>query len=213
LIIFVTCDWEKLKDTMFTDYKLQEAFEKSAKIRSVKAGEVITNSGQYVQFVPIVISGCIRVLREDENANEVFLYHLMPNETCALSLSCCSTNKESEVKTIAEDDTQMWTIPIEKVEEWQKFTEWREFVAMTYQSRFETLLNVIDDIAFKKLDKRLWNYLKARSKAQGSKQLNISHEEIAQELNIQRESATRLIKKLKEMQFVETARNQITLLK
>ncbi len=179
----------------------------------VEEGTVLMSPGQYIKFIPIVMKGCIRVLRQNQEGDETFLYHIMPGETCALSLTCCSTMKPSEVKTIAEEDTELWAIPIKQLEEWSLFKEWRDFIALTYQIRFNKLLNVIDDIAFKNMDERIWKYLIARAKAKDNFVLNISHEEIAQELNIQREAATRLLKKLKEIGNIDTGRHQIIILK
>ncbi|MHB1921591.1 MAG: Crp/Fnr family transcriptional regulator [Chitinophagaceae bacterium] len=198
---------------MFQDSRLQQEFNQHASLMSLPAGSILMQPGQYIRFIPLVIKGCIRVLRQNLDGEETFLYHLMPGETCALSLTCCATQKPSQVKTIAEEDTELWTIPIEKLEQWQPYKEWKEFIALTYQNRFEKLLQVIDDIAFEQMDERLWRYLLARAKAQGHDTLHISHEEIAQELNIQRESATRLLKKLKDMGLIETGRNQIRILK
>jgi CRP/FNR family transcriptional regulator, anaerobic regulatory protein len=198
---------------MFHDIELQREFEKHAHLRLIEADQTLMETGRYIKFIPIIKSGCIRVLRQNEDGNETFLYHLMGGETCAVSLTCCSIQRLSEVKAVAEEDTELWTIPIQYLEEWQKYREWREFIGMTYQKRFNRLLEVIDQIAFENLDQRLWNYLKARAQAQNTQVLNISHEQIAQELNIQRESATRLIKKLKQLEYIEAGRNQIRILR
>ncbi len=198
---------------MFKEKILNEAFLQHAKLMHVHEGETIIVPGQYIKAVPIVIRGCIRVIRQNENGDETFLYHVMPGETCAFSLSCCSSLRPSEVKTIAEEDSEFWAIPIHLLEEWQQYKEWREFISLTYQNRFNKLLQVIDDIAFHNLDDRLWNYLLARAKAKNTHILKINHEEIAQELNIQRESATRLIKKLKDLGYLETGRNEIKIIK
>lgn len=198
---------------MFIDSELKKSFDTYAKRMQFKANEVLMEPGHYFKFIPIIISGCIRVIRQNDNGDETFLYHLMPGETCALSLTCCTSQRPSEVKTITEDDTEIWAIPLQQLDEWQRFKEWREFIALTYQTRFNKLLKTIDEIAFENMDKRLWNYLIARAKAQDNFILSISHEEISQELNIQRESATRLIKKLKKQGLLETGRNQITILK
>jgi len=198
---------------MFKDTGLQKEFEKDAKIRKVKAGTILMEAGKYIKFIPIVIKGCIRVLRQNENGEEVFLYHIMPGETCAMSLSCCSSMRPSEVKTIAEDDTEFYEIPVQKLEDWQQYKEWRDFISLSYQARFNKMLQAIDDIAFSNMDKRLWKYLLARSNALDNLILNISHDEIAQELGIQRETVTRLIKKLKDLGNIKTGRNLIHIIK
>lgn len=198
---------------MFKTPELQNSFSAGATKMFVKAGDSIMTPGQYIKMIPIIIKGCLRVLRENNTGDETFLYHVMPGETCALSLTCCSMYKPSEVRALAEDDTELWAIPIEKLDEWQEFKEWREFIGTTYMVRFDKLLRVIDDIAFHNMDERLWKYLRSRARAKDNFIIESSHEEIARELHMQRESATRLLKKLKDMGFIETSRNQIRIIK
>ena len=198
---------------MFRDTNLEDSFKTHAKLMRIPEGAILMNPGEYFRMIPIVISGCIRVLRQNDDGNEIFLYHLMPGETCAMSLTCCTNQNPSEVKTIAEEDTELWSIPIHVLDEWQQHKEWRDFIAATYNARFNKLLQTIDELAFENMLERLWKYLEARSKAKESDILNINHEEIARELNIQRESATRLIKKLKDLGLVETGRGHLKLLK
>lgn len=199
--------------SFFTQPELIEEFKNHAVKQHATEGASILEPGQYVQTVPLVAKGCLRVIRQNTDGEEVFLYHLMPGDTCALSLTCCATHKPSEIKVVAEEDTEYFAIPLTMVEKWQQYKEWKEYIANTYQSRFQKLLLVIDDIAFKQMDERLWTYLKARAKAKQTNILHISHEVIAHELNMQREAASRLIKKLKENGFIETARNEIKLIK
>jgi len=198
---------------MFDDTEFEEIFQQSTRLVTVPEGAVLMEPGNMITMVPIVQKGCIRVLRQNDDGEETFLYHIMPGETCALSLTCCSTRRRSAIKAVAEQETIFYAVEIRYVEEWQKHSAWREFVALTYQSRFDRLLQVIDAIAFHNMDERLWSYLQARARAQGSSVLRLTHDDIAQELNMQREAATRLLRKLKEMGFIETGRNEIRLLK
>ena len=198
---------------MFNQPELALVFEQVATRTKIREGVILMEPGEYIKIIPIVISGCIRVLRQNSEGEETFLYHLMPGETCALSLTCCAIQRPSEIKAITEEDTEIFTVPIQYVEQWQQYKEWKEFIAITYQTRFNKMLDVIDNIAFKHLDERLWQYLNSRANAKHTDTLYISHEEIAQELNIQREAATRLIKKLKEHGYIETGRNEIRILK
>ncbi|MGZ3865661.1 MAG: Crp/Fnr family transcriptional regulator [Bacteroidia bacterium] len=198
---------------MFKDKELEASFKEHATLMQFKEGTVIMEPGHYIKFIPIVVKGCIRVLRQDKLGHEAFLYHLMPGETCALSLTCCSTLAPSEVKTIAEEDTEVWAIPVQYVEEWQNYKEWKDFIGLTYQTRFNKLLKAIDDISFEHMDERLWKYLVARARAKDNLIIHAGHDEIAQELNIQRETVTRLLKKLKDNGFIETGRNMIHIMK
>ncbi len=198
---------------LFDDPQFEQIFQSHTKLLTVDEGAVLMEPGMTITVIPVVLSGCIRVLRQSEEGAEAFLYHILSGETCALSLTCCSTTRRSAIKAVAEQQTQFYAVELRYVEEWQKYSVWREFVALTFQSRLERLLQVIDDIAFHNMDQRLWTYLLSRFRAQASDVLHVTHDDIAQELNMQREAATRLIRKLKEMGRIETGRNEIRLLK
>jgi CRP/FNR family transcriptional regulator len=152
-------------------------------------------------------------MREDNDGKELLLYYLGENDSCAMSLTCCLSLRKSEVKAIAEEKTEMLMIPVEYVEKWmEKYPSWKSFVFGTYQKRFEEMLNAIDSIAFKKMDERLLEYLERKKNALNTKELNITHEEIANDIGTSREVISRLLKQLERMGAVKLSRNKIELL-
>lgn len=179
----------------------------------IKAGDIILDYGQIVRVMPIIISGTIKVSRIDESGREILLYFVNANESCAMTFTCCMEHFPSEVKAVAEDDVEMLTIPVAKMDEWiMKYSTWKSFVMTTIRNRFNELLHSIDQIAFHKLDERLVNYLKMKSKATNSKLLNLSHEEIANDMATSRVVISRLLKKLENDEKLLLYRNQIKLL-
>jgi CRP/FNR family transcriptional regulator len=92
-----------------------------------------------------------------------------------------------------------------------KYSTWKQFVFLTYQRRFEDLLNAIDEIAFHKLDERLLNLLQRKSKQSKSSTINITHEVLAGELATSREVVSRLLKQLEKIGKVKLSRNKIEL--
>ena len=193
-----------------TDPGLLEAIEKEAKIMEYKPGQTIIAKGQYIKMVPIILQGSVKVLRTDESGRELFLYYIEGGETCAVSLTCCSTSTPSDIKAVAEEKTVILGIPVEKHEEWtNKYKQWKDFVAQTYQNRFQELLSTIDAIAFQKMDDRLLGYLATKSKQLNSLELSITHQEIAKELGTSREVISRLLKQLEKRKLVELGRNII----
>jgi CRP/FNR family transcriptional regulator len=159
-----------------------------------------------------VLSGSIKILRPDDEGREALLYYLGGMDSCAMSLSCCLDRKQSEILAITEEKTTLITIPVEKVEEWMcKYSTWKQFVFLTYQRRFEDLLNAIDEIAFHKLDERLLNLLQRKSKQSKSSTINITHEVLAGELATSREVVSRLLKQLEKIGKVKLSRNKIEL--
>ncbi len=193
---------------------LQKEIETKGRKISVKAGEIIVDSGQIIQNIPLVISGTIKVSRVDESGKELLLYYVNPNESCAMTFTCCMDQKQnSEIKAVAEDDVEMIMIPSQLMDEWMtKYPSWKSYVMRNIQTRFDELLKTIDHIAFDKMDERLVYYLKEKSKAHHSPLLNISHQQIADELATSREVVSRLLKKLENDKKLLLYRNQIKLL-
>ncbi|MBS1643190.1 MAG: Crp/Fnr family transcriptional regulator [Bacteroidetes bacterium] len=194
--------------------ELLKEIENKSKTVSVKEGEVILNIGQTVKQIPILLEGILKITRIDNAGRELLLYYVHANESCAMSFTCCMQQFPSEIKATAENDVEFLAIPIGIMDEWlAKYPTWKSFVMRTIRSRFNELLNAIDQLAFQKLDERLIHYLKEKSKATGSTLINLSHEEIANEMASSREVISRLLKKLENDKKVLLYRNQIKLLR
>jgi CRP/FNR family transcriptional regulator, anaerobic regulatory protein len=188
--------------------------EKQGRIQSFKSGETIMDIGQTVRFMPIILKGNIKVTRMDDEGREILLYFVSGIESCAMTFTCCMQYKASEVRATAEEDTLVIMIPVSLMDEWiVKFPTWKSFVMQTMTQRFNELLKTIDSIAFQKLDERLIQYLKDRSKAANSTLVNLTHQQIADELATSRVVISRLLKKLENDQKILLYRNQIKLLK
>ncbi|MGB1018735.1 MAG: Crp/Fnr family transcriptional regulator [Chitinophagales bacterium] len=197
----------------FSEPELKEAIQKVAQFRSVSSGDTIIDKGEYIKFVPIILKGTIKVSRENEEGEEVIMYFIGPGETCSMSLTCCLQSKNSGILAVAEDNVEIMTIPIQNVQEWiGKFTSWRNFIFMSYQNRFDELLNTIDSLAFKKLDERLIEYLKTLSEKTDSNFIQATHQKIATDLNASREAISRLLKKMEQEKKIMLSRNKIELL-
>jgi len=198
-----------MNNIIFSDTRLIAEIEKYARTKAIKRDTLLMSPGDEVVFVPIVKSGVLRIVRENPEGREVFLYHLYPGQTCALAINCCQAHKKSMIKAIAEEDTNILQIPVKMVDEWMKYPEWKNFVNSTYSSRFAELIDVIDLIAFSNMDKQLFHYLQERSKAAGTKILNITHQQIAAELHTHREAVSRLLRTMEEKNMLKLGRNTI----
>jgi CRP/FNR family transcriptional regulator len=201
-----------MNKTIFTDPELIDEIERYARLRHVKRDEVLISSGDTIHFVPLVQQGVLRIVREDEEGKELFLYHLYPGQTCAMAINCCQSNKKSTIKAIAEEDTEILQIPVNMVEGWFKYPEWKAYVNNTYSNRFAELIQVIDLIAFSNMDKQVLHYLQQRVKATGTNALYITHQQIADELSTHREAISRLLRTMEEKNIVRLGRNIIELL-
>jgi len=178
--------------------------------KKVPAGFKIMEIGQYIKSMPLLIEGAIKILRDDDDGDELLLYFLESGDTCAMTLTCCLGDAKSEIRAIAELDTKLIMIPISKMEEWtRKYKSWRDFVFKSYHNRLMEMLETIDSIAFLKMDERLLKYLKDKSKVTSSQTISNTHQEIAYELHSSRVVISRLLKKLENQGKIKLNRNNI----
>jgi CRP/FNR family transcriptional regulator len=198
-----------MKILPFIDPSLIKEISSNSERRIFKSDEILMNPGDLLEIIPIVMKGSIRVVLQNREGEEHYLYHIFPGETCALSLTCCQAQKRSEIKAIIEEDAELLMIPVRFVDEWHHYPEWKKFISDTQAQRFSELLETIELMAFSKLDEQLWSYLVKRVQAAGQNTLKITHQEIAQELNSPREVITRLLHQLQKQNKVELSRGEI----
>lgn len=205
---------DSLKKTFPTfSNELIQDIQKNASLQSFKAGDVIMRTGQYINYTMLITKGQLKVFREGENGGEFLMYYLQPGQACAVSMICATKSQTSQIMAKAVDDVELIMVPLALMEKWMmEHRSWYEFVIFTYRIRFEELLEVVDSIAFRAMDERLEFYLKRHSDACGCKDLKLSHQEIATELNTSREVISRLLKKMEQRELVKLHRNHIELL-
>ena len=204
--------FDKFKATF--EPELLNEIESKAQYVSVKEGAIIFDIGQTVRVIPLLLSGILKITREDDAGRELQLYYVHANESCAMTFTCCMQRYPSEIRATAETDVEFIAVPISVMDEWlEKYPTWKSFVMQTIRNRFNELLQAIDQLAFQWLDERLVHYLKEKSSATDSTVINLSHEQIAREMASSREVISRLLKKLENDKKVILLRNQIKLLR
>ncbi|MFT6217143.1 MAG: CRP/FNR family transcriptional regulator [Roseivirga sp.] len=185
----------------------------SGRLLKLSVDQSLMSSGESAAEMPIVIKGALRIMREDDHGNELFLYYLGGGEACAMSIRCCLSGKLSEFSAIAEEDSEVWMVPMSQLDHWMaKYKSFRKFVFDSYQDRFDELMNTIDSISFMKMDERLMKFLLDKKQSSGSYAIHKTHEQIAQELNTSRVVVSRLLKKLEREDKIELHRNRIEVL-
>jgi CRP/FNR family transcriptional regulator len=203
-------NWTKLFPQF--EPELIALIEKEAVQRSFNAGDVIMRTGQYIKSTALVLEGQIKIYRENADGGEFLMYYLGPGQACAVSMICAIQSQTSEIMARAEEDTEVLMIPIQLMDDlMNKYKSWYQFVIQTYRSRFEELLMVVDNIAFRNMDERLEFYLKRHAEKTAKKQMEISHQQIADDLNSSREVISRLLKKMEQRNLVKLHRNMIEL--
>lgn len=189
---------------------LIDEIEKVGVIKTFKAGEVMMRAGQYIKSTVLILDGFVKIFRQDKEGAEFLMYYLQPGNACAISIICASKAETSEISAIAQEETTAIMIPINYMDLWMsKYKSWYYFVLETYRSRFEELLVVIDNVAFRNMDDRLMFYLKRLAGRNGSNIISLSHQQVADELNTSREVISRLLKKMEQRGLVKLNRNFI----
>jgi CRP/FNR family transcriptional regulator len=181
--------------------------------KSFKEGDVILDEDSYIKSIPLVTKGSIKVLRSDEDGREILLYYIRAGESCIMSFLGGMHQDRSKVRAVVEEDTEILFIPIEKVSLLiRDFPDWLDYIFRLYHKRFEELLEVVNSIAFKKMDERLLNFIQKKCALSNSQILTITHEQIANELGTVRVVISRLLKQMEYEGLVKLGRNKITLL-
>jgi len=175
-------------------------------------GELILSENAYIKAIPIVTSGTIRVMRTDDDGREILLYYIKAGESCIMSFLGGMHHDTSKVKAIAEEETEILFIPIDKVSLLIKeFPEWLDYIFRLYHKRFEELLEVVNAVAFKKMAERLLNFIKKKCELTKSHTLHVTHEQLANELGTARVVVSRLLKQMEDEGLVKLGRNKISL--
>ena len=200
-----------LKDIFQSD--LVKEIEDSGNLKHFEAGETIVNMDSYIKHIPVVISGSIKVIRTEEDGREILLYYLTPGESCIVSILAGMKNETSKIKAIVEEDADIMLIPADKAKEWvKKYPDWTEFIFDLYQKRFEELLDVVNSVAFQKIDTRLLHLIKQKTQLYNSKEISVTHQQLADELGITREATSRVLKQMEKEHLLILSRNKIELL-
>ncbi|WP_312824659.1 Crp/Fnr family transcriptional regulator [Epilithonimonas sp.] len=175
-------------------------------------GEIILDENASIRSIPIVMKGMIKVIRTEEDGREILLYYIKAGESCIMSFLGGMHQEKSIVKAEVVEDAEILFLPVDKVSLFIKeYPEWLDYIFRLYHKRFEELLDIINAIAFKKVDERLLNLLYKKSSNLDSKTIIITHEQLANELGTARVVVSRLLKQLEDAGKLKLGRNKITL--
>tara|TARA_R110001592_G_scaffold62220_8_gene190160 strand:+ start:214 stop:843 length:630 start_codon:yes stop_codon:yes gene_type:complete len=177
------------------------------------ADTTIIEIGDYIKTMPLLLNGAIKILREDENGDELVLYYLEKGDTCAMTLSCCMGQTKSKIRAVAETDVEILLLPKEKMAEWlSTYKTWQSYILQSYHNRMDELLDAVDTIAFLKMDERLFKYLKDKAMVTHNDVLQVTHKQISEDLHTSRVVVSRLLKKLENESKIQLFRNSIKVL-
>lgn len=192
---------------------LLEKLKKEGTIKMFSPDTVIIDENDYIKFVPIVLNGSIKVFKLDEDGREMLLYYIKPGESCVMSFLGATCNGTSKIKAVVEEEAEVLMLSVHKATDLiRENPQWIQFIFELYNRRFEELLSVVNAIAFQKVDVRLWELLKIKVKMLKNEELNMTHQQLADELGTAREVVSRLLKQLERDKKILLGRNKIKIL-
>ena len=195
-----------------TEEKLQEEIYKVGVIQTVPKHAFVVEQYKYIKWLALVISGEVRVWQENED-RQILLYYVNPVQTCVLSLSATFRDCKSVVNARAEEETTIVKIPVRYAREWSfQYKSWNKFTIDAFIYSYEDLLYAYKNLAFHKIDKRLWDYLKMLSEKNKSPNIKLSHSQLAKEIGTTREVISKTLKQLEHTGVVKLSFKQIELL-
>lgn len=196
-----------------TSAALREQLTSMGITREFNEGDVILQEHGYIRAIPIVLNGSIRVMRNDDDGREILLYYIRPGESCIMSFLGGIHQDTSKVTAVAEEPTEILLIPIDRLPQLiREHPQWLEYIFRLYHKRFEELLEVVNSVAFKKMDERLSDFIHKKVEMTGDKTVHITHEQIAAELGTARTVVSRLLKQMEHEGTVKLGRNKISLM-
>ena len=192
---------------------LLEEITRVGTLREVPADFELMDIGEPIKGVPLMLSGAIKISREDINGDELLLYYLEEGDSCTMTMAWEMGQQKSQIRAVTELPSQLIMVPLSAVEDWSsRFPSWRKFIFQSYHKRMEELLATVDSIAFDQLEKRLWAYLVEKKRITKMNTLSITHQTIAQEIHSSRVVISRLLKRLEVDQKIRLHRNAIELI-
>lgn len=192
---------------------LMDSLKQQGVVKKLQEGEVLFQEEQMIREIPVILNGSVKIFQVDEDSREILLYYLRPGDTCIMSFLGGLFNDKSKLKAIANEDSEILLLPVYKAGMLLKnYPEWTEYIFRVYYHRFKELLDVVNAVSFKKMDERLMAFLQNKAEIINKNEIEITHEELANELGTARVVISRLLKQMEKEKLVELGRNRITLL-
>lgn len=191
--------------------QLLREFQAAAFFMRVPAGKDVFVEGDQAEAIALLISGVVRVYKIGETGREITLYRFGHGESCILTANAILSRKSFPAIATVEKEAQAVMIPADAFRDWVKrYDLWREFVFDLLSDRLATVMAVLDEVVFQRMDRRVAAMLLSRSKTQGP--IRVTHQEIAAELGSSREVISRILEDFSRTGLIETGRGTIEIL-
>ncbi len=185
----------------------RERLRSRAQLLKLPAGTTVFDERQACQGFPFVLSGSIRVVKAAPNGRELPLYRVTQGETCIISSACLLGQAPYNARGVTETETTLLVLPIADFQALLGEAAFRDFVFQLFSERIADLMQLIEEVAFRKLDQRLAALLLGKGQ-----RLHTTHQHLADELGSVREIVSRLLKGFAEQGLVALSREQVEIL-
>ena len=193
------------------DPQLVHEFQQAASFAKIPAGKDVFLEGDRVDGIALLISGVVRVYKIGETGRQITLYRFGNGQSCILTANAILSQKTFPAVATVEKDAEAVMIPADVFRKWvSTYDVWREFVFELLSQRLSSVMEIIDEVAFRRMDSRLAAMLLTRSQDQNP--LQMTHQEIAAELGSSREVISRLLEDFSEQGFINAGRGEVEVL-
>jgi len=177
-------------------------------VMQVPAGAMIFAEHQPCQGFPLLLEGSIKVVKQAASGRELMLYRVAPGGSCIITSSCLLGHSDYNARGIAESPLSLLLLPAPVFGQLMlDHAPFRDFVFHLFAERIGELMQLVEEVAFARLDQRLAKLLLARNESA----LNITHQQLADELGSVREIVSRLLKGFAEQGLVSLGREHLTI--
>jgi len=193
------------------DPRLVREFKQAAFFARIPAGRDVFVEGDQIDAIALLISGVVRVYKIGETGREITLYRFGLGESCILTANAILSHQSFPAIASVEQDAEAVMIPADTFREWvRRYDLWREFVFDLLSQRLASVMTLVDEVAFRRMDKRVAALLLEQARRQNP--IRITHQEIASDLGSSREVISRLLEDLAESGHIRSARGTIEVL-
>lgn len=194
------------------DADFRETFFKHASLASIEEAQPICDQGMQCSHLALVTSGSARVYKLGENGREITLYRVGPGESCILTASCIISGRPFPAFAVCETSIDALVIRTAEVMRWtNEFSVWRNFLFGLISDRLGDVISIVEEIAFRRVDRRLATYLLQRAAVSAGDNISITHQAIASDLGTSREVVSRILKDFEHQGLISVARGHVSL--
>jgi CRP/FNR family transcriptional regulator len=190
---------------------LLHEFQQAAILIRIPKGQDVFVEGDHVDAIALLISGVVRVYKIGETGREITLYRFGNGESCILTANAILSQKNFPAIATVEKEAEAVMIPADAFRDWvRRYDLWREFVFELLSQRLSSVMAIVEEIAFRRMDARLASLLLERSLR--SDLIHITHHEIAAELGSSREVISRILEDFSAQGIIQVSRGNIKIL-